>query len=369
MSVSVTKSLVPFEAYMQQILQIAACPGLVAVENQRDMYILNLPPNRIRPSIVAPWLNTPLHICQKCYYEYCVGNMLESCFTPTRITLGDNIASNVCVAGHWVQPRIALLMAAAENDIGIFTSITLSTVMYNTSQKPPNTICNAQTGTVGPKYNFRQQTIYNFGICEYCVYTVAAIFPQLNQQLVLQARPQSHLIPSLCNFNVATTRFSNIVTELMRSYASRDISTLIRYITELSALPPCTLETHSGDMSRLWYTTATTPDLDVCAECHFTTIRGTPLAALFYVRTNRVPGISTACDLYSPRSRKAFQDACESNSMTEFMEFAHSRATIVNKILELQKQKEASGGTKDFNYFLVEGQLAPLLKEYVATWQ
>lgn len=157
------------------------------------------------------------------------------------------------------------------------------------------------------------------------------------------------------------------MTELQKSYVTRDVIAPIQYLSELFALPPCTLETFSGDMSRVWYTTATTPDLFVCAECEFTTIRGTPLAKLFYVR-GHAESNGTMCDLYSVRLRKAYHDACETNSLTSFAEFATGRATILSQILALQKEKEPLRGEKGFTFYMIQARLDPLLKEYESTW-
>jgi len=124
----------------------------------------------------------------------------------------------------------------------------------------------------------------------------------------------------------------------------------------------------SGDMSRIWYTTTTSPDLRICAECEYTTIRGTPLANLFYGRRNNQPGIRTTCDLYSVRSRKAYFDACETGSITTYAKFAIARGEILNKIIALKDAKEALGDTKNFEFYMIQVQLDPLVKEYESTW-
>ncbi|KAL0938538.1 uncharacterized protein CTRU02_205148 [Colletotrichum truncatum] len=243
----------------------------------------------------APTTGMPgVLICAACYCDHVAWSGEEHRWKDA----GDNLASRYgsmvyCALGHF-NVGIAMSRAQETKDFSIFWKA-LDIACHEE-------FCDPQGIKDGSWYTFPSHP-EEFGICATCVATIAEPLG-LASSLVRKCGvpPRSTY---LCSFNPASPRFLAYMTKLLEGFYIADTRPLDSYALEFASLPLCPRD--EDFKNRRWYGWQ---DCTICPSCYHEFARGTALAACMPLKGETVPG-SLMCEMYSPRMRSLYTEACE----------------------------------------------------------
>ncbi|KAE8370711.1 hypothetical protein BDV27DRAFT_140301 [Aspergillus caelatus] len=173
----------------------------------------------------------------------------------------------------------------------------------------------------------------------------------------------------------------------------KDFSLWRRTIMEYVQAPPCSSQAKPGAQmyqlnqgidnfdvcqscyivtNQKWYGTA---DCHICLACYEEVVRGSELARQLPPTPEIIPGESH-CDLYSPRMRRKWAEACDKRDLASFMAFAAYRRTIYEQTvpemrnlvsmaqfnLDMQKMYNVSSSF----YYNMNGITASMYNPYIS---
>ncbi|KAB8214838.1 hypothetical protein BDV33DRAFT_228032 [Aspergillus novoparasiticus] len=168
----------------------------------------------------------------------------------------------------------------------------------------------------------------------------------------------------------------------------KDFSLWRRTIIEYVQAPPCSSQTKPGaqmyqlnqgidnfDVCQSCYRWYGTDDCRICLACYEEVIRGSELAQQLPLTPQIIPGESH-CDLYSPRMRRKWAEACDKRDLASFMAFAAYRRTIYEQTvpemrnivsmarfnLHMQKMYNVSSSF----YYNMNGMTASMYNPYIS---
>ena len=163
-----------------------------------------------------------------------------------------------------------------------------------------------------------------FDVCSYCTRSVETLFPNLHGTFH-QIRPSEILNqPRTCALRSDSARFPKYVDMLdeisNQAYEYRRPPNMLRFV-QLAKKVASIQECNRDDMllDHVWHYMPHLPEFTVCEECYEdvvwpTAAAGSELADQFLGKLQLLPpgfargGVS--CQLYSPRMRSVFRDAC-----------------------------------------------------------
>ena len=181
--------------------------------------------------------------------------------------------------------------------------------------------------------------VSGFDACSYCVSSLETMFPLL-RGLFQKSRSHHPKQERACALRSDSKRFPVYVDllEVTADHANkfkRPPNTL-RFL-ELAKKMAAVRECSRDDMllDQRWHTIAQIPELTVCEECYDEVVqpainRGSSLASQFSRNPHRIEPLDegVSCQLYSPRMRTAFADACKRNDLAGLMAMAVQRHRI-----------------------------------------
>ncbi|KAJ0154804.1 hypothetical protein CTA2_12967, partial [Colletotrichum tanaceti] len=241
-------------------------------------------------------------VCAACYSDHVVGFGEEH--RRWRQVSGDHedddddLASRYgslvyCGLGHF-NVGVAMARAVESGDASVFWRA-LDAVCREE-------FCHPQGIKDGAWYTFPSHP-EDFAICAACVAAVASPLG-LASSLV----PRCGVSPGAtvtCSLNPASPRFASYAARLREASLVADAQPLEAYALEFASLPPCPRDEDVRD--RRWH--GWRDACVACPSCYRECVRGTALAASMPLRGD-VVAASLACDLYSPRMRALYADAC-----------------------------------------------------------
>ncbi|GKT40455.1 uncharacterized protein ColSpa_00636 [Colletotrichum spaethianum] len=252
-------------------------------------------------------------VCAACYNDHIIGSGEERKWRNA----GDNLASRYgslvyCVLGHF-NVGIAMSRAIETNDFSIFWKA------LGTSCSEE--FCGPQGIKDGKWYTFPSHP-EEFGICASCVATIAEPLG-LASSLV----PKCGVSPgttTLCSFNPASPRFVSYMTKLLEGFFTADTQPLESYALEFASLPLCPRD--EDFQNRRWYGWK---DCTICPSCYHEFVRGTALAVSMPLKGDIVP-TSLMCEMYSPRMRSLYSEACARSppDASELLEVSKARRAV-----------------------------------------
>ncbi|PVH78448.1 hypothetical protein DL98DRAFT_516774 [Cadophora sp. DSE1049] len=142
-----------------------------------------------------------------------------------------------------------------------------------------------------------------------------------------------------CDFHPSRHGFSKYADALSEAIFVQDFGILgdfiVRYQCTTQPCPRSTFVT-----GRRWYGNE---DFSACPDCFEETIQGTALESLIVVR-NQIQQAENSCDIYSPRMRGLWREACDTNDYAGFVELVRHRASVywqtvpvMNRLLSQQR--------------------------------
>ncbi|KAK2042802.1 hypothetical protein LZ31DRAFT_585676 [Colletotrichum somersetense] len=246
-------------------------------------------------------------VCAACYHDHVVGSGEERKWRDAAAAAAvaggrdddnnNNLASRYgslvyCMLGHF-NVGVAVSRAAETGDFSVFWRALDAACREE--------FCGPRGIKDGAWYTFPSHP-EEFGICAACVATVAEPLG-LASSLV----PKCGVAPgttALCSFNPASPRFASYMGRLLEGFFTADTQPLESYALEFASLPLCPRD--EDFQNRRWYGWR---DCAVCPSCYHEFVRGTALAASMPLKGDMVPA-SLMCEMYSPRMRGLYAEAC-----------------------------------------------------------
>lgn len=158
----------------------------------------------------------------------------------------------------------------------------------------------------------------DFAICGRCV--AAFMIPPGFRSNFREISGPEDGSPYICDFNPAKPRFLVYMETYDEAVAQGDLEVLANFVSRYAALPDCPKS--NGCKNRNWFGTRS---FSVCELCYEEFIKSTSLANR--LGCGVIPG-ETRCELYSPRMRKLWLQACEENDLQGFEAAAIQRREI-----------------------------------------
>ena len=182
------------------------------------------------------------------------------------------------------------------------------------------------------------RNVSNFNVCSYCVRNVETLFPVLRGSFH-KARKHQSAQKRICDLRIDSQRFSCYV-DLLEETANQAIRfrrapNTLRFV-EFAKRMVVNQECPQEDVlyGQGWYIIPHVPEFTACEECYDLIVcpvveRGSSLAAQFTRKPQFVapPHIGISCQLYSPRMKKVFREACERNDLQHLRNVAVQRHT------------------------------------------
>ncbi|KAK1982645.1 hypothetical protein LZ30DRAFT_33787 [Colletotrichum cereale] len=233
-------------------------------------------------------------VCAACYHDHIVGSGEER---KWRDAGGDDLASRYgslvyCMLGHF-NVGVAMSRATETGELSVFWRALDAACS--------DEFCGPQGIKDGTWYTFPSHP-EEFGICAACVATIAEPLG-LASSLVTKCgvSPGTTI---LCSLNPASPRFASYMGKLLEGFFTADTQPLESYALEFASLPLCPRD--EDFQNRRWYGWR---DCTVCPSCYHEFVRGTALAPSMPLKGDIVSA-SLMCEMYSPRMRGLYADAC-----------------------------------------------------------
>ena len=180
--------------------------------------------------------------------------------------------------------------------------------------------------------------VYNFNVCSYCVRNVETLFPIL-RGIFHKGRKHQSAPMRICDLRTDSQRFSCYV-DLLEETANQAIHfrrapntfRFVEFAKRMVVNRECPRENVLYGQG--WYIIPHIPEFTACEECYDLIVcpvveRGSSLAAQFTRKPQVVasPHVGVSCQLYSPRMKKVFREACERNNLQYLRNVAIQRHT------------------------------------------
>ena len=287
-------------------LQLPPCPG--TAEQQTST-----------PSAQDyPWYCLPdvpeILLCISCFCDHTVefenGNWVDSS-TNTRVQYNQ---VKKCVLGRF-DLSIAMTFAKRHKSLTMFEDA------IRAFNKQPE--CNSK-GMTGATWYTLASDPRDLGVCGACYGTILNSM-DMERFFIPKSVPADMIY--LCVFNPAFPRFVKYVEELELSWYKNDISNFERFVTDYASLPVC--RGAKDFKNGKWYGWS---DCNICPECFHEYIRGTKLAdSMPYQGVIREE--SCMCELYSPRMRQLYENACSKSppDVSELLVFSNQRRRVYSQ--------------------------------------
>ncbi|CAK7562620.1 MAG: hypothetical protein SEPTF4163_000468 [Sporothrix epigloea] len=111
----------------------------------------------------------------------------------------------------------------------------------------------------------------------------------------------------VCSMNASAPRFVAYVDKLLETWFKQDCESWEKFARRYANIPPCCRDTdYKG---RAWYGW---PECTICAECYLDFVQGTALDTPTMPLRPQILGEARICDMYSPRMRGLYTEACKS---------------------------------------------------------
>ncbi|KAM0547231.1 hypothetical protein ACHAPJ_010493 [Fusarium lateritium] len=178
----------------------------------------------------------------------------------------------------------------------------------------------------------------DFDICGACM---AGTISSMRMTHVFKPK---HVAPNearLCSFNVfGYPRAMSLIQKFGECAYINDYRPLSDLVTDLSSAPMCPKIDRDLAKNRRWWGW---DDVHICEECYILVAKKTSLEKHFAMKGDHAAE-SRLCDLYSPRMRQLYKEACQTQRLASFLAFAQQRRQIylqtvpeMNKMLENAK--------------------------------
>ena len=170
------------------------------------------------------------------------------------------------------------------------------------------------------------KSVHDFQVCSRCVRSLEILHPSLSS-VFHKARGHHRNQERACSLRSDSKRFNGYLNLLkdaaQQAEEYRRPPNMFRFISlahRIAGIPECSRD----DMLRgqEWYIIPHLPEFTVCEDCYdevvWPAIKSDTAVAIDFKRHPKAvapPHVGVSCQLYSPRMRKVFQDACQRDDM------------------------------------------------------
>ncbi|KAL8827872.1 MAG: hypothetical protein Q9191_002920 [Dirinaria sp. TL-2023a] len=183
------------------------------------------------------------------------------------------------------------------------------------------------------------KSVHDFQVCQQCVHSLETLHPNLSG-VFHKAHGHHRNQERACSLQADSKRFNTYISLLQDAAKQADEHrrppNMLRFVSlahRIAGIPECSRD----DMLRAqeWYIIPHLPEFTVCEDCYDEIIwpaikKDAPVATDFkrHPRAVAPSHVGVSCQLYSPRMRKVFQDACQTADMQMLKSIALHRYQI-----------------------------------------
>lgn len=321
----------------RQVPTLPPCPRPTPVAGYHDWYSLNG--------------TTSFNICPTCrQYVAATGYGAHFMPSPPRV---HGYQTRCDFSNPWVRMAWLLTLKQKRPDVNLLYELAEVAV-----REPP---CPGKVGAAGPWYHLTDpvagRTVSNFDLCPYCVRSLETIFPTL--QGVFQHMPSATNQSRICDLRSDSKRFATYI-DTLEEIANRAVHTRklpdMRRFVDLACTMASIHECPRDDMivGQPWHIMPQIPELTVCEECYDEVVwplieSGSLLAAQFNRTMQLVvpPNVGVSCQLYSPRMRTLFGEACRRDDFAGLRNAALQRGRVERDVQARRARLRQLGGKEE----------------------
>ncbi|KAG4432187.1 hypothetical protein IFR05_012332 [Cadophora sp. M221] len=290
-------------------------------------------PYQERPIESTKWyrteksLNLPgFVVCEACYLDGIANTCMSAHFISVlERGIQDHHKNLTCTLGY-LPMAINLQEAIFTGNIQLWYEAARIFMHEN--------VCSSQAQQ-GKSHKLKNGNI-DFNLCHSCYTCYIELFG-FNEHFKEVDTPTGH--EWTCDFYPTRHGFSKYTAALSEAIFVNKFSVLKDFIVRYQGVTePCPRSNFTT--GRRWYGNA---DFSACPDCFEEVIHGTELEPVIAVR-NQFKQAENSCDIYSPRMRGMWREACEKNDYASFAELARHRAEVywqtvpvMNRLLSQQR--------------------------------
>lgn len=297
-----------FAAEAKGRLTIPKCPGKTPIASTAHAWVR---------STRAP---KGLQFCYACFADYFYGTTNAAHFQQVAI----DEDTTVCLMG---TPNIVIpaQQTVARDDPELFWKW-----IAEVDRQP---FCAKQGITGSPSWYTLPNNPLGFFVCAACRAGIADPIGW-SKHLV----PKKNVSPKdtiLCCFHPEHVRFAEFMKCLVQSMATGRWEDMGDYVANFANVPRCPRDSTATLSDRRYWGWQS---LRICEECYLSFAKGTALEPLYHLH-GEVIDKSRLCDLYSPRMRKMYVDACEGRAPAQGLvdTAGQRRMTFLQTMLEADR--------------------------------
>ncbi|VUC33038.1 unnamed protein product [Clonostachys rosea] len=265
------------------------------------------------PAVGRLWMQTrqghshpSLKICAGCYMDFFVGNPDEAVFERAPESW-DYVHCDI--GNSFLQ--FTAVSAADKGDLSIFWK-----AARGMRSQPP---CTDQ-GIQGGNWYALSGKPAGFSVCGSCY--ASLVEPTGLRRHFINTGHSSE--KNLCSFNRGHGRFTDYLIHFSRSMAIGEIKYLDDYVKKYGTVLVCPkYRPTSGKNGKFWGW----DNLTICENCYIDFARGTSLESRYLLR-GALDAVGKMCDLYSPRMRKLYSEACATGDLDGLLAKASQRRDV-----------------------------------------
>ena len=271
-------------------------------------------------------------ICEACYLDRIASTSIDGHFTSTPLSSGQiqHQKSLTCMLGYFPMAIAVQEAIFAENFRLWYEAARIfmhEDLCDGTARKGKSYTLIVKDGTGDADFNICQSCY----TCYIDLFGLGSHFKQID----MKTHTPAGIAYSdwACDFYPSRYGFSKYMDALNEAICVKDFGVLGDFIVRYQGVTqPCPRSTFVK--GRRWYGNS---DFSACPNCFEETIQGTALEDNIVVR-NQLQEAEKSCDIYSPRMRGLWKEACETNDYAGFIELVRHRATVYWQTVPVMKR-------------------------------
>ena len=271
-------------------------------------------------------------ICEACYLDRIASTCIQGHFTSTPLSSGQiqHQKSLTCMLSYFPM-AIAVQEAIFSENFQLWCEAAKifmhEELCDGTARKGKSYTLIVKDGTGDADFN----------ICQSCYTCCIDLFGFGShfKQVDMKTHTEAGIAYSdwACDFYPTRYGFSKYMDALNEAVCVKEFSVLRDFIARYQGVTqPCPRSTFVK--GRRWYGTS---DFSACPDCFEETIQGTALESMIVVR-NQLKETECSCDIYSPRMREIWKNACDTNDYAGFVELVRHRASVYWQTVPVMKR-------------------------------
>ncbi|WAO86025.1 Hypothetical protein NCS54_00328000 [Fusarium falciforme] len=255
-----------------------------------------------------------LQACVTCYFDYFYRSEDEDLFE--QVSGGD--FHTRCTMGQ-LNRLIPMHQALADEDRSLFWKAAFAIDKYP--------FCHKDGIKGGTWYTLPGDTP-GWGICAACYEGVIKTVG--GSRWFVQDKDVSQDETYLCCFNMNHARAQGSLQAYDNAHNLGDWKLLANYAARWTNVRPCPRAKHKSGKNRPWWGWGV---LAICEECYLNFAQGTALEPRYALKGAREPDNERMCDLFSPRMRGLYTEACKTGDLHGLLALAEQRHVIYTQTI------------------------------------